>query len=285
MAFLDEDVMNNGGYDVVEEPQKPKQTKAEVASRAAVVIADLNETKAAIDSGLSEVEKRLELASYYRLLLEDSIFDNQSESAQKVNAEIRDFVRGRLEVLVGLRQEVTAPVVVESPFTPEEITALKAVADKVLKIPDIVKHEPAVPALKKVNAPTAPAKLTKPEPRRGPGRPSQESTDVKPSTQPEPTKNAHNSTQAKPKALPEGIKESVDGRKFKRVTLPTGEEFDIEVTPQAKSKFAAPTPNKQQMEMISEIQANQAIQSFTPDAAVAVTAVINADRFKEENNE
>jgi hypothetical protein len=85
---------------------------------------------------LSEVEQRLEKAQYYKLLLNGWLFDgDNSPSATAVMEEIREFVVDRLNVLMGLKNEVQAPV---NNFTDEEIWALKGVASKVLQRPNIV---------------------------------------------------------------------------------------------------------------------------------------------------
>src|SRR5437016_108827 len=56
-----------------------------------------------IDEVMSEAEKRFEVAQYYKLLLRDSLFQNSSEAADIVEAEIRTFIKERLSVLLGVK--------------------------------------------------------------------------------------------------------------------------------------------------------------------------------------
>jgi hypothetical protein len=88
----------------------------------------------AIDPQFVEAEERIRTAQYYRLLLEDSFFSDRSPTARKVEKEIRTFVRQRMEVLLGMRVEATAA---ESPFSPEQVEALKFVANRVIEKPSV----------------------------------------------------------------------------------------------------------------------------------------------------
>lgn len=83
----------------------------------------------------SEVERRLQLAQYYRLLLNDTLFAAPSVAGAQVEAEIRAFVHERLSTLVGLRPEPVAPVrsQVQEVFSEDEIEMLKGVAEQLLK--------------------------------------------------------------------------------------------------------------------------------------------------------
>ena len=102
------------------------------------------------DTAFAEAEERLLTAQYYRVLLGNSFFDDDSATAEKVEKEIRAFVRGRMEVLLGIRQEnATAPS--NLPFSEEEVDALRHVAARVLEKPAIAK----VPATKKLEPPSS----------------------------------------------------------------------------------------------------------------------------------
>src|SRR4051812_31169286 len=100
--------------------------------QAAAVVQEVEQTDAevALDHGLSEAEERLEVASHYRLLLNDHMFGEMTPAASKVEKEIRRFIINRLEVLLGMKQE-QAPA--KDVFTEPEINALKSVAARVLK--------------------------------------------------------------------------------------------------------------------------------------------------------
>src|SRR5262245_7938180 len=67
-------------------------------------------TDVEVDEHMTEVEKRLEMAQYYRLILSQSMFDGASnpEVADRVETEIRDFVRTRMAALVGVGAVTTS---------------------------------------------------------------------------------------------------------------------------------------------------------------------------------
>lgn len=103
---------------------------------------------------MSEAERRFARAQYYQALLKEQLFqDDNSQTATEVVTEIRGFIRSRLAVLLGIQQERSQ---VADVFSAEEVKALKQVAARVLKKPDIV-QAPAVPTLKQVQAPAGPA--------------------------------------------------------------------------------------------------------------------------------
>jgi hypothetical protein len=84
-----------------------------------------------------QVETRLDLAMHYSAFLaDDAIFDSDSPAASTVTEELRAFARERLEILLGLR---TPPAPIAEVFTPEQVMALRAIADKVLEGPKAVK--------------------------------------------------------------------------------------------------------------------------------------------------
>lgn len=110
------------------------------------------------DDHMTEVEKRLEIASYFKLFLSGSIFMDSSPAAVAVEKELRQFVRQRLGVLLNISQEPVKEVVQQ--FSPEHAEILRAIATKMLSGhtvssngKKIVKNEPkAVPQLAKVPA-------------------------------------------------------------------------------------------------------------------------------------
>lgn len=93
------------------------------------------------DDELMDVDLRLNLADHYRAITKNRFFTEDTEAAQIVNDELRAFIRERLEVLLGLRQEEPkVPASTQQPpqFTDEEVAALKALAAKVLGKPQLV---------------------------------------------------------------------------------------------------------------------------------------------------
>lgn len=112
-------------------------------------------------SELSEVEYRLEVATYYRILLGCSLFDDTNTITDQINDEIQSFVRGRLEKLLNL-----TPTTPEDHFTPQEIATLKKIAAG-----GVVTPAPAVatkPAPAAPKAPTPRRTFTAPS---GPAKP------------------------------------------------------------------------------------------------------------------
>lgn len=108
-----------------------------------------------LDAQMLAVDQQLQQAQYYRLMLNDSFFDDDSPIARRVDKEIRTFVRGRLGVLMGVKQAPAQPVApVRADFTPAQVGALQQLADKVLgmasKPAPAAPPPPAPPALKKV---------------------------------------------------------------------------------------------------------------------------------------
>lgn len=119
-----------------------------------------------LEEQMSEVETRLEVAQYYRLILNDSLFENppNPQVAQMVEQEIRGFIRERMGALMGVQ---APPPKVQKIFTDEEVKALRtlaqpdvkaalaALAAKLLKKPAILDPAP-IPQ----EAPPPPAKAT-----------------------------------------------------------------------------------------------------------------------------
>lgn len=192
------------------------------------------------DDQMSEVEKRLEVAKYYRLVLDDTIFNDPPnvEVADQVENEIREFVRGRMSQLVGVSEEKKAKV--ESVFSEEEITALrtiaqpevisalKALAAKVLKKPAILDVKP-----RQEPAPKAPAVHKEPS--------------LKKITRPasKPTEPAQPKIVRPPPARPQAqaVKKGKKQEKvFKTVVDESGNEVKMDVTPQAQPVGIKPFP-------------------------------------------
>jgi hypothetical protein len=78
-------------------------------------------------SYMTEVDRRLDVASYYRQLLTDPLFEGGGSSAQVVEREVRQFVTERLQVLLAMKAD-NRPIatVVKSPFEQAEVLVLKS---------------------------------------------------------------------------------------------------------------------------------------------------------------
>ena len=158
--------LDDGSPDVVEPTAQRTRPNVRVVSRSEQTATETSETTD--EQAMAEVEFRLELAQYYRLVLSmDSFFnDSTGPAASVVDKEIRDFVRTRMSKLVGVEGNDT-----DGMFTPAEITALKslaspavfgaltAIAAKVTKKPSLAEStpEPVAPTLKKAVVPAKPS--------------------------------------------------------------------------------------------------------------------------------
>ena len=118
-----------------------------------------------VDAEMAAVEERLAIAQYYRLLLNDTLFNDASAAASQVEKEVRAFVRSRLEVLMGVKPEKkAAPVPVQLPFSTAQLEVLKKVADKVLDAEARGGFKPTQPVAPVQAPPPTLNKVTPPQP-------------------------------------------------------------------------------------------------------------------------
>lgn len=89
-----------------------------------------------IDDLMNEAERRFEVAQYYKLLLQDNLFENKTEASERVEQEIRSFIRERLAVLLGIKQPKSSNSEV---FTEDQVSVLKDFADLGSEAPDVVR--------------------------------------------------------------------------------------------------------------------------------------------------
>lgn len=135
--FDDEDIS-----DVIEEVENPQSQIQETQTE-----------EVSVEEQMSEVESRLEVAQYYKLILNETLFDNPPNVtvAEQVEEEIRGFIKTRMQALMGVAEK---PKATQKIFTDAEIQtlrtlaqsevagALKALAAKVLKKPTILEAKP-----------------------------------------------------------------------------------------------------------------------------------------------
>ena len=117
-----------------------------------------------ISSAMTEAQFRFEKASLYRTLLEGSLFEENSGTAElvaEVEGEIKGFVLGRFETLLGMKGESRpAPeAAAPPPFGPDEVEALKFLAGRMIGSSKKAPAAPPQPQLRKAKpaAPAAPA--------------------------------------------------------------------------------------------------------------------------------
>jgi hypothetical protein len=114
------------------------------------------------------IQERLDLAFAYRALLQRGVFNDGTPATERVEKEVQTFVRERLDILMGIRPEVSKT---ESIFNDEEVKILKAFANRVKNqgtvTPTVKPPEPApteikpIPTVKPVVKPT----VRSPKPR------------------------------------------------------------------------------------------------------------------------
>lgn len=168
------------------------------------------ESAADFEEQFSEAERRFARAQYYRALLSESIFgDDSSQNATEVVEEIRGFIRSRLAVLLGVRIEPVQKA--ESVFSDEELQVLKAVCSKVLKKPSLIQETPKAPTLKKVEAPQRPKV-----------KPTQSPTAPQPRAQ---AAVAKASAASKPTPTVTSEQITVDNKTYTKILMPDGNEF------------------------------------------------------------
>lgn len=174
--FDDDDI--SGVVDEVNNPEPAPPTWNQVAEEQDV------------EEQMSEVEARLEVAQYYRLILNETLFEDPPNPsvAERVEDEVRGFIKTRMQSLMGVSpaEKVQARIFSDAEVQalrtiaqPDVIGALKALAAKVLKKPGILdakplpstekkksNEPPREPLLRKVGQ-RRPQQAPAPQPRKG----------------------------------------------------------------------------------------------------------------------
>jgi hypothetical protein len=212
-----------------------------------------------------EVEKRFEVAMYYRLLLRDTLFKDSSEAANIVEQEVRGFVRSRLELLMGLGQPQQDKQQVSEVFDQDEITALKAIAARVLRKPSLIQ-----PSLKKQEAP--PKALPSIRKRSGPQKPPVASKPPKPQKRKKTAETIDD--------IPDGTVVEEDGKKYQVATNDLGQKYKRDITGQVTPPGYVP-PTKASIEAVLERSALQQLDKMdslaTHAAAGALAGLVGGD--------
>lgn len=104
---------------------------------------------------MSDANLRLEQGRLYQMVLQGDIFANTNadlKAIRNVQREIHKFVRERMEVMLGIRQEKVQETIISSPFNDMEVTVLKMLASKMSKGQTETASQPtpqAIPAVPK----------------------------------------------------------------------------------------------------------------------------------------
>jgi hypothetical protein len=134
------------GQEVVEEREELSSDAAQQIATALTSPAPAKEEDIVDTTYLTDVDKRLEVAHYYRMLLKGNIFEDQDAASMIVERELRMFVRERLSILLNLKGEATPNETKVGQFTEEEVTILKVWAAALKKKPSVVESMNQQPA-------------------------------------------------------------------------------------------------------------------------------------------
>jgi hypothetical protein len=223
---------------------------------------------------MSEIERKLAMANTYRTLLEDSIFEDlQDPIVAEVEGEIRKFITGRLETLMG--GDRSAPPAVGGQFTQTEVIALKALAKKIIGVGKTSRAQPrrtAPPAPEIYQEPPAPPpaepKLKK---RRSPkasklGRvpPGLEKRETEPTPQPPP-----DPIPPQPAAIPGSGQVRTRYRKDEDGNV-TVEQYRPGISKLPPQAGGYPQPNEMMMAMDASQKVAQVSESIGPLLTEAV---------------
>jgi hypothetical protein len=236
-----------------------------------------------LDDQLEDVEKRLEVAGLYRLLLKDRIFEEDSAAARQVEGRIRRFVKDELKSLLGLAQPTAIAPPHLSSLTPERIQALVQLADKVLEKTAAGSSSPS-PGLRHVPQQAAPQAVRTIKPNVAQPQPP---VAAKKAPQPAtPPANPGALTARQPKRRQKKVFQEQALGEDKAVTVGQGngrivkEYFDKDgkslgtrdVTPQVRSPTSLGMP--QTSTQFSQIVEQQAMQSvMAAGASVSIDSV------------
>jgi hypothetical protein len=85
---------------------------------------------------MSDANLRLEQGRLYQMVLQGNIFADTNadpKAIRIVQREIRKFVKEKMELMLGIRQEKVLETIVSSPFNDMEVTVLRMLASKMSK--------------------------------------------------------------------------------------------------------------------------------------------------------
>lgn len=261
--------------------EEAQQASGDAAAQAVVDALDDDD----IDDELSEAEKRLAKAAYYKAIVRGGVIEDDGTSqAAEVNAEARIWGRQQMAKLLGIAKPEAVAAPAASQFTDNEVVALKKLAGfalaKMGELPNdpVVKkvEAPKTPTVKKVAAQPqtdlrgkpAPAAPTKPTP--GPGKTVAGKKGKPPKVKPGangaidygsiPSKTPFTDTDG-------NIYKFVDNPNYDPERKGSKPRTKLKVTNQVRATGAFPTPNKQQMEALSQQQSIDTVNNGSSASA------------------
>ncbi len=184
---------------------------------------------------MGEVDDRLEIATYYRSLLRNPLFNENTRAAKIVEREHRAFIRERLEILLSIREASTVQPAV-SPFTSEEVEGLKILIGQMRKKGMLTTPGTApTPTPQPVPQAVTPPVRTAPQPapvRRAPTQAPQRQAAPTPKAPVKPARQLRRRSEAPPPVVRTEI-----------VTNPnTGKTFERKIQQAQKPAGALPFP-------------------------------------------
>jgi len=216
------------------------------------VMSEPSRSQTSYDALDLECEKRFEVAMYYRTLLKGKLFNENTEASSTVENEARAFFKERLETLLGIRAPKPVAATQVLPFDKEEIAALKAVARRLVKKPELIEAKPVQPTLRQAAVP-APIKPRSAAPSPKPVRPTPPAA----KTTVAPTKGGENE-------VVENTGKTVrQGHKVYRVVKnELGTEFKQDITRQGHPVGMLPMPQGEMLGQVTAIQAGRQIDKL-----------------------
>lgn len=228
-----------------------------------------------VDEEFRLANLKMKKAQFYRVIVDNGVVeDNGTAEAAEVNNEAKAWARrSMLRLLKGENPGDPVVAKVESPFSPDEVTALKQLVKKAMAMGMVEAEKPA-PTIKKVAPQPAPPTVRKvqtqpPPPKRPGSAPPAAAAPQQPGKPKKPPKVKPDSNgQVDYDLIPSGeVFKDQDGRLYKMVDNP---RFDpdvkgskprtkISVNTQSKTPGRIPMPMGQQLSAVTQLQAMEAV--------------------------
>lgn len=217
---------------------------------------------------LADANLRIEQGTLYKMIMNSDLFsqmDVDQRAIHNVQREIRKFAKERMEIMLGMRQEVAKESMVSSPFNDLEVSVLKKLASAATKgaseAKEVRKPEPGPSLPKKTNT------LTQIGPQK---------TTPKKAAAPEPKPIANKQQPIKrqvktPATIEDAIKSALE-EGYDPLNKTIGEMTEEEIIQRnkdsaarqalrkaAKSSTSLPTPSVDQMNMMNQMRATDAL--------------------------
>lgn len=150
---------------VVPAPSQNVSFQQEVYEEETMEVPPIDEEEEDYTAVLSDAKLRLEQGSLYQMVMNQDLFqdmDFDPRAVKNVQREIRKFAKERMEIMLGMRQEVQQNTQVVSPFNDLEVTILKKLASAASKgaTESVEANKQSAPLNKKTGLTPISSKLT-----------------------------------------------------------------------------------------------------------------------------